>query len=148
MTTFDKSKVISGANAEQAEVGKKYWCSNYIGYLKDYVKNDNYEHVNILASVQDIERENAPFIDTDGADWEFIYPYDESLDQEKNKVIASLKDSISEFMNQKIYELQNVLNITNGDIHFEMQTKWDTLIEKTTEEWCDMFMEVLKWQKK
>lgn len=60
---------------------------------------------------------------------------------------SKLQEDINAFMNQKMYELQNALNITNGDVHFELQIKWDNLVEKTAEEWSKMFMEVLKWQK-
>lgn len=60
---------------------------------------------------------------------------------------SNLQDDIDTFMNQKIHELQNALNITNGDVHFELQNKWDNLIGETAEKWSNMFMEVLKWQK-
>lgn len=81
MIKFDKSKVICIINAEQAEIGKKYVCSSYIGYLKDYVENGNCDHVYTLESIQDIKREKSPFIDTEGSEWEYIYPYEEPPEQ-------------------------------------------------------------------
>lgn len=34
MAQFDESKIISPLHTEKAEVGKKYWFSDYLSFLK------------------------------------------------------------------------------------------------------------------
>ena len=41
MAQFDESKVINVLHPEKAKVGKKYWYSDSIMFLKEYVEQDN-----------------------------------------------------------------------------------------------------------
>lgn len=101
MATFDKSKVITGVNAEQAVIEKKYWFADHIGNLKGYVENNICDHISILKQQWDIQSGTAPFVDENGVEWECIYPCEESvlgdtkmIDLEKETKVDKLKNVI------------------------------------------------------
>ena len=73
MAQFDESKIINSLHKDKAEVGKKYYCSDNIGKLKEYVENGNGDALPKLISVNDDIY--APFYN--GSRWQFLYPYEE-----------------------------------------------------------------------
>lgn len=40
MAKFEERKVINALHPEKAEVGKKYWCSDELLYLKEEVEKE------------------------------------------------------------------------------------------------------------
>lgn len=60
---------------------------------------------------------------------------------------TQLQNNISDFMNEQMYKIQGLMNITSGDVHFDLSIKWDELVEKTAEEWSKMFLDILNCQK-
>lgn len=78
MAQFDESKVINALHPEKAEVGKKYWCSNSIMFLKEYVENSNVEMIGSLRKVEiDCELKESSFYITGSGYYQFLYPYEE-----------------------------------------------------------------------
>lgn len=76
MATFDKSKVICGANVEKAVIGKKYWFADRIGCLEKYVEGITPDDACILKQINN-HSELSPFVNEKDFAWEFIYPYEE-----------------------------------------------------------------------
>ena len=72
---FDESKVINALHPEKAEVGKKYWCADSIGLLKDHIENNDFCYVCELESIGCCSYHR--FESTAGNDWDFLYPYEE-----------------------------------------------------------------------
>lgn len=78
MAQFDESKVINALHPEKAEVGKKYWCSDSIMFLKEYVENSNVEMIGSLRKVEiDCELKESSFYITGSGCYQFLYPYEE-----------------------------------------------------------------------
>ena len=80
MAQFDESKVINALHTEKAEVGKKYWCSDSLTFLKEYVEQNNTEYVCELSHIKDFKNV-CVFSTTKGFNWMFLYPYEESPKQ-------------------------------------------------------------------
>lgn len=73
MAKFEEEKVITALHPENAEVGKKYWCSDTLLVLKGYVEKGNSEDINTLDEIHyDISH---PFQCVNN--WQFLYPYEE-----------------------------------------------------------------------
>ena len=78
MAQFDESKVINALHPERAEVGKKYWYSDSIMFLKEYIEQNNTVPTGILSHI-DV---NSSYVFLGGSgSWEFIYPYEEPSKQ-------------------------------------------------------------------
>lgn len=74
MAIFDESKVINALHTEKAEIGKKYWYSDSIVFLKKHVENNDCSFVGELDSVNS---GYYYFSMPDGRSWHFLYPYEE-----------------------------------------------------------------------
>ena len=75
MAVFDESKVINALHKDRAEVGKKYWFSDYILTLKELVeKGITDTHFYELAEIDD---ESYYCFVSDNESWELLYPYEE-----------------------------------------------------------------------
>lgn len=80
MIKFDENKVISCANAEQAEVGKWYLCSDSISYLKEYVEGAIPGVVITLERIETSDStKEAVFISDKGVAWQLLYPWEEGM---------------------------------------------------------------------
>lgn len=78
MAQFDESKVINALNPEKAEVGKRYWCSDVLRNLKEYVENSKVEMMGSLCKAEiGYERKEFPFCITGKGCYQFLYPYEE-----------------------------------------------------------------------
>lgn len=74
MAVFDESKVINALHPEKAEIGKKYWVSDYILCLKERVKNNDIIFTDELI---DINKGNDYCFCTTTSKYELLYPYEE-----------------------------------------------------------------------
>ena len=73
MVEFDESKVINALHPEKAEVGKKYWCSDNLYQLKQYVKSGD----TLVYKLDGVDETSfRPFCTAD-LEWQFLYPYEE-----------------------------------------------------------------------
>lgn len=74
MAVFDESKVISTLHKDKAEVGKRYYFSDYIGLLNQRVERDNSQSTGELIRITDDT--DCCFI-IDGFKYALLYPYEE-----------------------------------------------------------------------
>lgn len=72
---FDESKIITALHPEKAEIGKKYWCSDYLLDLKDIVEKG--EETPLTLTQIDYDAMIYLYkIDNDYS-YDFLYPYEE-----------------------------------------------------------------------
>lgn len=74
MSKFDESKVINCLHTDKAEVGKKYYFEDSLYELKAIVEDEKDGCIGKLTNVGDGYE---PFVKSNGACWEYIYPYEE-----------------------------------------------------------------------
>lgn len=74
MAKFDENKVINGLHPEKAEVGKKYWFSDSITWLKRKVESN--EHYSTL---KNFESPYFEVVDSESTSNKYflLYPYEE-----------------------------------------------------------------------
>ena len=75
MAKFEEEKVINALHPEKAEVGQKYWYSDNILNLKDYVEENNVDFMGKLTELEVVD--SYPFRLNDKYSWQFLYPYEE-----------------------------------------------------------------------
>lgn len=90
MEVFDESKVISTLHKDKAEVGKRYYFSDYIGLLKKKVERDNSQSTGELMQI--IDDAECCFI-MDGFKYALLYPYEEP--QKKRMTHSQLAEWIA-----------------------------------------------------
>lgn len=73
MAKFDESKVINALHTDKAEIGKKYYFSDYIGDLKRDVENGTIHAELVCIKVENC---NCPFCVKDN-NFALLYPYEE-----------------------------------------------------------------------
>lgn len=85
MAQFEESKVINALHPEKAQIGKKYWYSDNILNLKNYVEEDDVHYIGEL--IFEIGS-YYPFHFNRG-NWQFLYPYEEPPKQRMtNRMLA------------------------------------------------------------
>lgn len=77
MAEFKEELVINALHKDKAEVGKKYWVSNNILSLKEWVTEGKIETTAILERFCDDYLYFHVFVDEDDSNWEYLYPYEE-----------------------------------------------------------------------
>lgn len=88
MAQFDESKVINALHTDKVEVGKKYWYSDELTNLKEYVENNEVEMMGSLCNVE-IGYEckvEYPFYITGSGCYQFLYPYEEPSKQRMTNI--------------------------------------------------------------
>lgn len=75
MAEFKEELVINALHSEKAEIGKKYWVSDSILFLKETVTEEKIESIETLKKISD-DYTHA-FVDEDNVSWEYLYPYEE-----------------------------------------------------------------------
>lgn len=83
MAQFDESKIISPLHTEKAEVGKKYWFSDYLSFLKRVVEENDTDKSAKLVKVEENSCTFPFYLDGEYSwcPWQFLYPYEESPKQ-------------------------------------------------------------------
>lgn len=74
MAVFDESKVINSLHKDKAEIGKKYYCADYFGMLKERVEDDDTNFIHNLTGIDD---NNNCCFRIAGSVYALIYPYEE-----------------------------------------------------------------------
>lgn len=82
MAKFEEEKVINALHPEKAQIGKKYWYSDSLASLKEFIEENN---VKFVGKLTDIEIEKLPFhTDNTSLPWQFLYPYEEQKQRMTN----------------------------------------------------------------
>lgn len=75
MAKFEEEKVINALHIDKAEIGKKYWYSDNILNLKDYVQENDVDYMGKL--IVKMANNSYPFHFDNEGNWQFLYPYEE-----------------------------------------------------------------------
>lgn len=74
MAVFDESKVVNPLHKGKAVVGKKYYCADYFGMLKERVEEHDVTFIHKLIQIED---NNNCCFRVGGTIYALLYPYEE-----------------------------------------------------------------------
>lgn len=123
MAQFDESKVITPLHPEKAEVGKKYWHSDSLLNLKDYVESES-GIVGYLDKVNLDNKDSFPFYIAGNGDWQFLY----EVPPEKRMTNAQLMEWLAK--GNGFYKDRS------GFVHFIYAEKEERLNEEVNKTFC------------
>lgn len=130
MAIFDENKLISALTINKAEIGKKYFMSDVMKHLKQYVEADDDSTVQILNRIN--KNSPLPFIMHTGRPYQFLYPYEEP---QKQRMIDKTNDAMARRVEERLNGLEVIAANLMQNIAYarsELLKKADEYEEKIT----------------